>query len=384
MAVGSPGERSLKETPTWAVALVCAVFVIVSVIIEYAIHSLGKIEKKKGNDGGGGDDDNERRKLLSYAEDDILWRRALASAAKDDYCAKNGKVSLISYTGVHQLHIFIFVLAVFHVLYSVITIALARAKMKKWKAWELETSSFEYQFTNDPTRFRFTRQTSFVKRHSGISRIPGIRWIVAFFRQFFGSVTKVDYMTMRHGFINILLLVGTKMELIIMEMAQEIQDRSTVVKGAPIVEPSNKYFWFNRPDWILLLIHFTLFQMGSHMKQAIFEEQTARALKNWQKTARARKKQRKISVDASSSGFMSGENTPSQGASPLHLLHAQKHRSTQSDLESVINSPRSYQSDTDLSDLDSSTHDGHVTILQYQPPGNKEEPHSMDFSFVKP
>ncbi|KAK7287405.1 hypothetical protein RIF29_00678 [Crotalaria pallida] len=75
-------------------------------------------------------------------------------------------------------------------------------KMNKWKAWEAETSSLEYQFSNDPARFRFTHQTSFVKQHSGWSRMPGIRWIVAFFRQFFASVTKVDYMTMRHGFIN--------------------------------------------------------------------------------------------------------------------------------------------------------------------------------------
>ena len=52
----------------------------------------------------------------------------------------------------------------------------------------------------------------------------------------------------------ILLLVGTKLEVIIMEMAQQIQDRTTVVKGAPVVEPSNKYFWFNRPDWILFLM----------------------------------------------------------------------------------------------------------------------------------
>jgi mlo protein len=62
--------------------------------------------------------------------------------------------------------------------------------------------------------------------------------------------------------VQILLLVGTKLELIIIEMAQEIQDRATVVKGAPLVEPSNKYFWFNRPQWILFLIHFTLFQVS--------------------------------------------------------------------------------------------------------------------------
>ena len=43
MAASAPGERTLKETPTWAVALVCAVFVIISVLIEHAIHSLGKV-----------------------------------------------------------------------------------------------------------------------------------------------------------------------------------------------------------------------------------------------------------------------------------------------------------------------------------------------------
>ena len=59
----------------------------------------------------------------------------------------------------------------------------------------------------------------------------------------------------------ILLWVGTKLEIIIMEMAQEIQERASVIKGAPVVEPSNKFFWFSRPDWVLFLIHLTLFQV---------------------------------------------------------------------------------------------------------------------------
>ncbi|BFG24917.1 hypothetical protein CerSpe_111910 [Prunus speciosa] len=570
MAPAAAGERSLKETPTWAVAIACAVFILISIIIEQAIHALGKwfqkrnkkamlealekikaelmllgfisllltvgtrylpkicIPEKYGNtmlpceleskykeDGGGkddgknrggggdgGDDNDRRRKLLEFAET-MIWRRVLAPSGGDSSACSEGKVPLISPSGMHQLHIFIFVLAVFHVVYSVITMALAHAKMKKWKAWESETSSLEYQFTNDPSRFRFIRQTSFIKRHSGFSTMPGIRWIVAFFRQFFGSVTKVDYMTMRHGFINahfapnskfdfhkyikrsmeddfkvvvgisiplwifavvflvlnvhkwhtftwlslaplvILLVVGTKLELIIMEMAQEMHDRTTVVKGAPVVEPSNKFFWFNRPEWILLLIHFTLFQnafqmayflwtslefgltscfhenlpliltrvflgvalqilcsyitfplyalitqMGSHMKKAIFEEQTAKALKNWQKAAKQRKKLRKTTGDASFSGFVSGENTPSQGSSPLHLLHNQKHKSSQSDLESVLNSPRSvsYQSDTDLSEMEGSAHDGNgMRRSEDQPTAlGKEESLSVDFSFDKP
>lgn len=41
-----------------------------------------------------------------------------------------GKVSLISINALHQLHIFIFFLAVFHVTYSAITMALGRAKAK--------------------------------------------------------------------------------------------------------------------------------------------------------------------------------------------------------------------------------------------------------------
>ncbi|KAL6286187.1 hypothetical protein ACE6H2_010577 [Prunus campanulata] len=441
MAPAAAGERSLKETPTWAVAIACAVFILISIIIEQAIHALGKwfqkrnkkamlealekikaelmllgfisllltvgtrylpkicIPEKYGNtmlpceleskykeDGGGkddgknkgggdGGDDNDRgRKLLEFAET-MIWRRVLAPSGGDSSACSEGKVPLISPSGMHQLHIFIFVLAVFHVVYSVITMALAHAKMKKWKAWESETSSLEYQFTNDPSRFRFIRQTSFIKRHSGFSTMPGIRWII-------------------------LLVVGTKLELIIMEMAQEMHDRTTVVKGAPVVEPSNKFFWFNRPEWILLLIHFSLFQnafqmayflwtsMGSHMKKAIFEEQTAKALKNWQKAAKQRKKLRKTTGDASFSGFVSGENTPSQGSSPLHLLHNQKHRSNQSDLESVLNSPRSvsYQSDTDISEMEGSAHDGNgMRRSEDQPTAlGKEESHSVDFSFDKP
>ncbi|XP_059636496.1 MLO protein homolog 1-like [Cornus florida] len=556
----SSADRSLEETPTWAVAVVCAVFVIISILIEHGIHSLGKwfqkrqnkamIEalekikaelmllgfisllltvgtkyitkicitrklgdtmlpcrknKTKNGDYGDGDGDYDgdkgdgrRRLLLSYAED-IVLRRVLAAANYKDYCASKGKVSLISYSGVHQLHIFIFVLAVFHVLYSVIIMALGQAKMKKWKSWELETTSLEYQFTNDPARFRFTHQTSFVRRHGGLSRTPGIRWIVAFFRQFFGSITRVDYLAMRHGFINahlapnskfdfhkyikrsmeddfkvvvgisiplwcfavlflllnvyswytlswisllplmILLLVGTKLELVIMELAQQIEDRTTVVRGALVVEPSNSFFWFNRPQWILHLIQFTLFQnafqmaiflwtwyefgltscfhdnlaeilarvflavalqfvcsyitfplyalvtqMGSHMKKAVFEEQTAKALRKWQKAAKERKKQRKADGNSGTpSMVMSGENTPSQGSSPIYLLHKYRGSSTAPESESVPNSPRSYQSDTELSEIEASNHGGQQDGSR-PPHRSDQDSHNVDFTFVKP
>lgn len=56
-------------------------------------------------------------------------RRILAGGGIDK-CAENGKVAFVSAGGIHQLHIFIFVLAVFHVLYCILTLALGRAKVK--------------------------------------------------------------------------------------------------------------------------------------------------------------------------------------------------------------------------------------------------------------
>lgn len=41
-----------------------------------------------------------------------------------------GKVALMSQDGLHQLHIFIFVLAVMQIVYTVLTLALGRAKVK--------------------------------------------------------------------------------------------------------------------------------------------------------------------------------------------------------------------------------------------------------------
>jgi hypothetical protein len=55
-----------------------------------------------------------------------------------------------------------------------------------------------------------------------------------------------------------------------MEMANEIQDKATVIKGAPAVEPSDRFFWFNRPRWVLFLIHLTLFQNAFQMAHFVW------------------------------------------------------------------------------------------------------------------
>nr|GMD40314.1 MLO protein homolog 1-like [Ipomoea batatas] len=111
-----------------------------------------------------------------------------------------GKTSLISYAGVHQLHIFIFVLAVMHIVYSVVLVLLGQLKISFLNLLH-DIRKLSLMVCSDPSRFRYVHQTSFVRRHSGLSAIPGIKWIVAFFRQFSGSISKVDYLTIRNGFI---------------------------------------------------------------------------------------------------------------------------------------------------------------------------------------
>ncbi|WZY82060.1 hypothetical protein YC2023_028444 [Brassica napus] len=369
-------DRSLEETPTWALAVVCFVILFISIMIEYFLHFIGHWFKRKHKKAlyealekvkaelmllgfislllvvlqspvsqiciperiaatwhpcsreqelakYGKDYIDDGREVLEDYDFNNFYspRRSLATKGYDK-CAEKGKVALVSAYGIHQLHIFIFVLAVFHILYCIITYALGKTKMKKWKSWERETKTIEYQYANDPERFRFARDTSFGRRHLNIwSKSSFTLWITCFFRQFFGSVTKVDYLTLRHGFIMahmpagsearfdfqkyiqrsleedfkavvgispviwciavlfiltnthgsesyfwlpfiplfVILIVGAKLQVIISKLGLRVQDKGDVVKGAPVVEPGDDLFWFGRPRFILFLIHLVLF-----------------------------------------------------------------------------------------------------------------------------
>ncbi|KAG0488482.1 hypothetical protein HPP92_007044 [Vanilla planifolia] len=363
---GEEGARELDRTPTWAVAAVCAVIILISVFLEKLLHRLGQwftgkhkkalyeaLEKVKSElmvlgfisllltfgqnyiakiciPESVADtmlpcrlyddvDDGKRRKLLwIFTKTSVSIRRSLAG--KSTSSCPSGKTPFVSINGLHQLHIFIFFLAIFHVIYSALTMALGRLKIRRWKEWEKETWSLTYEFSNDPSRFRLVHETSFVKQHTSLwDRHPILLYFFCFFQQFLRSVRRADYLTLRHGFINvhlapgskfnfqkyikrsleddfkvvvgispllwisaviflllnvhgwkelfwvslippvILLAVGTKLQAIIAKMAIDIKDRHAVVQGIPLVQLSDHHFWFKRPSLFLSLIHFTLF-----------------------------------------------------------------------------------------------------------------------------
>lgn len=363
--------NTLEYTPTWAVSIFALFFFLISFLIEAGLHCLTKFlrrRKRKSLNRALEKSKLEMMKLglmsllLTVSEVPISkicishsvansflpcedpfesTEPAVASATQlasppysddrpiddDDgndqnYCESMGMVSLMSREGILQLNIFISVLAVFHVLYCLITMFLGMAKMKRWKAWENETRTLEYQILNDPMRFQFSDQTTFGKRHLKFwSKYPFLLGPVCLVRQFSGSaISKIDYFTLRNGFITanfaetrdfnfqkflaraydddfeqvvgvrfwiwifcilfiffsahvfynhywltflplvIILVVGTKLQLIITQMGLESYKQNPVIRGTFVVKPNNDLFWFGRPHWLLHLLQFVLIQ----------------------------------------------------------------------------------------------------------------------------
>ncbi|OQU85157.1 hypothetical protein SORBI_3004G182300 [Sorghum bicolor] len=354
-------EITLEHTPTWIVASVCSIIVVISLLFERLLHLLGKRLTKgrrkplyeallkvkeelmllgfisllltvfQGTTQKICVQESVMRHLLpcSLPADDKVTahfmiagggtRRLLAGGgASSDYCLK-GKVPILSVEAIHQLHIFIFVLAVTHVVLSAVTVILGITQTRNWKYWE-----DKIQQNNDsaPQMIKHVQEFQFIKSHfRGHGKRWGIfGWLRSFFKQFYGSVTEEDYTTLRLGFVMkhcrghpkfnfynymnralevdfkkvvgiswylwamlmiflllnvhgwyvyiwlsvapfiLLLVLGSKMEHIITELALEVAQKHTAIEGVLVVTPSDELFWFHRPKLVLLLIHIILFQ----------------------------------------------------------------------------------------------------------------------------
>ncbi|XP_020571477.1 MLO-like protein 1 [Phalaenopsis equestris] len=381
MAEGGGGEElRLDGTPTWIVAVVCTIIVCISLFFERFLHRLGKrfmrknqkplfqaLQKMKeelmlmgfislllvvfqgaiqkicipesfthhmrpckSEDLAGEGNGGEARGTAHYTSDFFAGvlgggRRLLAgggSGTELQHCARKGKVPLLSIEAIHQLHIFIFVLATTHVILSVITMLLGSAKIRQWKHWEISIHKETADNASTSPSITHVHQTEFVRRRFlGIGKDSVIlSWLHSFFKQIFGSVTKSDYTTMRLGFIMahckgnrkfdfhkymvraleadfkkvvgiswylwifvviflllnvggwhayfwisfipliLLFTVGTKLEHIITQLAHEVAEKNTAIEGDLVVKPSDNHFWFHRPQIVLFLIHLILFQ----------------------------------------------------------------------------------------------------------------------------
>ncbi|KAL6979310.1 MLO-like protein 6, partial [Sarracenia purpurea var. burkii] len=227
-------------------------------------------------------------------------------------------------------------------------------------------------------------------------------WLFAVIFLLFNTHGWYSYLWLPFIPLIIILLVGTKLQVIISKMGLRIQQRGEVVKGVPVVQPGDDLFWFNRPRLVLYLINFVLFQnafqlaffawtwyefglmscfhdhiedviiritmgvliqilcsyvtlplyalvtqMGSTMKPTIFNERVATALRNWHHTAKKHIKQNRQS--GLTTPMSSRPGTPSHHLSPMHLLRHYK-----SEMDSVNTSPRRSNFDIDHWNADGS------------------------------
>ncbi|KAJ8772180.1 hypothetical protein K2173_027357 [Erythroxylum novogranatense] len=372
MAEKEKEMRSLALTPTWSVATVLTIFVVVSLIVERSIHRLSNwlrktnrkpllaaVEKMKEElmllgfisllltatsstianicipskfydstfapcsrsqiDEDIEDNSNKERKLaVTYMLPHSL-RRVLNDLTKNT--CKVGYEPFVSLEGLEQLHRFIFVMAITHISYSCLTMLLAIVKIHSWRVWEDEAQMDRHNALTEITREQILRrQTTFVRYHASnpLVRNSVLIWVTCFFRQFGNSVVRTDYLTLRKGFImnhnlplkydfhsymirsmeeefqrivgvsgplwgfvvafmlfnikgsnlyfwiaiipvSLVLLVGAKLQHVIATLAIENAGITGYFVGAKL-KPRDDLFWFKKPELLLSLIHFILFQ----------------------------------------------------------------------------------------------------------------------------
>ncbi|EOA16527.1 hypothetical protein CARUB_v10004686mg [Capsella rubella] len=374
MAEGGAESGSLEYTPTWVVAFICFIIVLLSLLAERGLHHLGKCLKRRQQDALFEALQKLKEELMLLGFISLMLtvsqaavrnicvppalvnnmfpckkpleeyhapqsshsviinaRHLLSTGESPNHCLAKGKVPLVSVEALHQLHIFIFVLAVFHVIFCASTMVLGGARIKQWKHWEDWFKKHPSQkgiarrghahANAHALHELFNANHEFFEMHAGgfWRRSVVISWLRSFFKQFYGSVTKSEYIALRQAFIMrhcrtnpsfdfhnymlrtleidfkkvvsiswylwlfvvvflllnvggwntyfwlsflpliLLLMVGTKLEYIISSLALDVSEKRKRAEEA-VITPSDELFWFHRPGIVLQLIHFILFQ----------------------------------------------------------------------------------------------------------------------------
>ncbi|RLM74482.1 seven transmembrane protein Mlo3 [Panicum miliaceum] len=372
-----PEEASLEGTPTWIVASVCSVIVVISLVFERALHRLGKALEHRRRETlyeallklkeelmllgfvslllvvfqdvirevcideslmerwlpcrGASPAARHRGIIFSIFRDGGAGARRMLGGmparatvqARPTIFMSQGEVPLLSLHALEQIHIFIFVLAITHVVLSAVTVLLGLLQMRKWMHWE---NAIQEEGDSAPKMIIRVQKIKFIqdwcKGHEKVALV--IIWMRSFFKQFYGSVSNDDYVAMRLGFVMehirghpkfnfydymikalekdfkrvvgikwyhwifvmifllfnvsgwhsnfwisliplaLLLLIGAKLEHIINKLAYEVATKHFAADEEGnvdmVVRPSDELFWFQSPRLVLVLIHFILFQ----------------------------------------------------------------------------------------------------------------------------
>ncbi|KAF6148110.1 hypothetical protein GIB67_024001 [Kingdonia uniflora] len=257
--------RSLADTPTWFVASVTTVMVFLCLFAERSIYRFGKWLKKTRRKALHASLEKIKEELMllglislmlgqwakwisEICVDSSLFSSKLYLCSEEDYdegnnahvstisssmfsqlnhtssntshtkeiakqlpfhtCGK-GREPFVSLEGLEQLHRFLFVLGITHVLYSCVAIGLAMIKIYSWRKWE--------------SQFRMVPEDNLQ-----------------------------------------VMLVGTKLQHVVSLLALEIGEPNGPFASNQ-VKPRDGLFWFRKPEILLWLIQFISFQNSFEM-----------------------------------------------------------------------------------------------------------------------
>ncbi|CAK7335900.1 unnamed protein product [Dovyalis caffra] len=225
----------------------------------------------------------------------INRRQLLSASDSAEKCAREGQVPLVSVEALHQLHIFIFVLAVVHVIFCASTMILGGARIRQWKKWE---DSIRHPSRTVPDLAKQHHENlfylQFIKKHekgywrrsavlSWLTHCPQVinfdfhKYMMRTLQIDFKRIVTISYTDTFEGFIwhvlrnamildasltlsswvewQLLLLVGAKLEHIITSLGHRVTQKTPVVVEEARVQPSDEHFWLESPAIILDLIH---------------------------------------------------------------------------------------------------------------------------------
>ncbi|KAK4724137.1 hypothetical protein R3W88_026916 [Solanum pinnatisectum] len=370
--------RSLKETPTWSVATVTTVMVFVCLFAQRSIYRFGRWLKKTRRKALFASVEKIKEELMllglislllgqcarqisQICVNSSLFTSRFYLCSQEDYDSSStsdtihssilsnhtthippkgiyqpshqcgeGREPFVSYEGLEQLHRFLFVLGITHVLYSCIVVGLAMTKIYSWRKWENQVSSGEENNLQEPKNKEMRRQSTFALHHASHpwSRSRILIWMLCFLRQFRTSIHKSDYLALRLGFITnhklpltynfhkymvrsmedefyeivgiswllwgyaiicifvnihglniyfwlsfipaiLVMVVGTKLQHVVSSLALEIAEPKGPLIGSQ-VKPRDELFWFGKPKILLRLIQFISFQNAFEMATFIW------------------------------------------------------------------------------------------------------------------
>ncbi|PON53457.1 Mlo-related protein [Parasponia andersonii] len=371
--------RSLAETPTWAFATVITVMVFLGFFFHVSLKQFGKWLDRTRRKSLLAALDKIKEELMLFGLLSLLMGHWIVIVAKicvkssvlssrffpcgleelisvddalvsnseylnksvfrkhstvHDYCSE-GHESLASFESLEQLHRFIFVLGITHVLYSFAAIALAMLKIYSWRIWESEAKNIANQSLEEtseapPKCARMRRMSTFIDHHTSHpwSQHGVLVWLLCFSRQFWSSINRSDYMALRLGFITthqlplsydfhnymlrsmeeefrdivgmniplwiyticcifldfhgsniyfwlsflpaiLILLIGTKLHRVVVELAVEIMDNCPHMEHRQF-KLRDELFWFKKPKLLLHLIQLISFQNAFEMATFIW------------------------------------------------------------------------------------------------------------------